>query len=179
MMLTALTGPNTVNLMTGRVLALIALIISLAVPATAAADVAAVASGSSTGTTTASFSLTVPAAANRYLAVGVSTTNAVTVTSVTFGPQVLTQQQQATENGVRSETWGLIAPNAGTATVNVTVSGAAPVIAGATVFTGVEQAAPIIAGSTGSENGGSNSASFVTSGTVTKDGMFGTIALAP
>ncbi|MDA0161791.1 PKD domain-containing protein [Solirubrobacter ginsenosidimutans] len=162
-----------------RVLALIALIISLVVPAAAAADVSPVASGSSTGTTTASFALTVPATANRYLAVGVSTTNAVTVSSVTYGPQVLTLQQQATESGVRSETWGLVAPNAGTATVTVTVSGAAPVIAGATVFAGVDQAAPIINGGAGQQNTGGNSASFVTNGTVTKDGMFGTMTLAP
>ena len=85
-----------------------------------------------------------------------------------------------TSGAVRSETWSLIAPNPGTANVTVTLSGPAPVIAGATSFAGVDQFSPIIVGSSGGiDNGVSNSASFVTNGTVAKDGMFGTIVISP
>ena len=165
--------------MTGRVLALFALIVSLTIPAAAQADVTPVASGSSTGSGSATFSFTVPAGNDRFMAVGISTTANVTVSAVTFGAQVLTRQQQVAADGVRSETWSLTAPNPGTANVTVTLSGAAPVIAGATSFAGVDQFSPIIVGSFGNQNAAANSASFVTNGTVQKDGMFGTIVISP
>ena len=165
--------------MTRRVLALLALVVSLIVPAAAQADVTPVSSGSSTGSGSATFSMTVPAGNDRFLAVGISTTENVTVSSVTFGAQVLARQQQVAADGVRSETWSLTSPNPGTANVVVTLSGAAPVIAGATAFAGVDQVSPIIAGSFGSQNVAGNSASFVTNNTVAKDGMFGTIVISP
>jgi hypothetical protein len=167
--------------MTGRVLALCALIVSLALPAAARADVVPVASGSASSITgPAAFSFAVPAGTDRFLAVGISTASNVTVASVNFGAQVLTRQQQTTSGAVRSEIWSLTAPNPGTANVIVTLSGPAPVIAGATSFAGVDQFNPIIAGSSGGvDNQITNSANFVTNGTVAKDGMFGTIVVSP
>src|SRR3954454_16154041 len=177
-MLTPPTGANTVVLMTGRVLALVALVVSLAVPAAGAADVTPVSSGSTTGTGTTSFSFNVPASNDRYLVVGISTTSNVTVSSVTFGPQVLTQQQSVSFGAVRSETWSLIGPNTGTANVTVTLSGSAPLIAGAVSFAGVDQFTPVIVGSTGGQaNTSGNAASFVTNNTVQRDGMFGTLTI--
>src|SRR5690349_1560487 len=157
--------------MTRRALALCALIVSLAVPAAARADVTPVASGSvSSPIGPATFQLNVPPGADRFLTVGISTTANVTVTGVNLGAQVLTRQQQVSGGGLRSETWTLVAPNPGIATVLVSLSGPAPVIAGAVSYTGVDQVAPIIAGSTGfQENTGANSASFVTNGTVARD----------
>ena len=166
--------------MTGRVLALCALIVSLAMPAAARADVTPVASGSVAGNGPAAFSFTVPSGTDRFLTVGISTTANVTVASVNFGAQVLTRQQQVAAGGVRSETWTLVAPNVGTANVTVTLSGPAPVIAGAVSYTGVDQVTPIIVGSTGfQDNTPANAASFVSNGTVTRDGMFGTIVISP
>ena len=167
--------------MTRRVLALCALIVSLALPAAARADVTPVASGSVASLTgPAAFSFTVPAGTDRLLAVGISTTANVTVSAVSFGAQVLTRQQQVAAGGVRSETWTLVAPNAGTANVIVTLSGPAPIIAGAVSYAGVDQITPIITSATGfQDNTSGNSASFVTSGTVAKDGMFGTIVISP
>jgi hypothetical protein len=172
---------DTVRSMTARALALCALLASLAVPAAARADVTPVVSGSATSLTgPAAFSLTVPAGSDRLLAVGISTTANVTVSSVSFGAQVLTRQQQVAEGGVRSETWTLVAPNVGTANVIVTLSGPAPIIAGAVSYAGVDQLTPIITAATGFlDNTSSNAASFVTSGTVAKDAMFGTIVVSP
>ena len=74
-MLTVPTAANTVGSTTGRVLALLALIVSFAIPAAAQADVTPVSSGSTTGLTgPITFSLTVPAGNDRFLAVGISTT---------------------------------------------------------------------------------------------------------
>ena len=98
--------------MTGRVLALIALVVSLAFPAAAAADVVPVTSGSVVGSAaTTLLPLTVPAGNDRFLAVGISTASNVTVSSVTFGAQVLTREQQVTSGAVRSETWRIVGPN--------------------------------------------------------------------
>src|SRR5690349_5409802 len=126
--------------MTGRVLALIALVVSLWFPAAAAADVVPVASGSVVGSTaTTLLPFNVPAGNDRFLAVGISTASSVTVSSVMFGAQVLTREQQVTSGFVRSETWKIAAPNAGTANITVTLSGAAPIVVGATSFAGVDQ----------------------------------------
>jgi hypothetical protein len=166
--------------MTGRALALVALIVSFAIPAAARADVTPVSSGSTTGTGTTTFSFTVPASNDRFLVVGISTTANVTVSSVTFGPQVLAREQQATSGAVRSETWRLIGPNVGTANVTVTLSGSAPVIAGAVAFAGVDQFTPVIVSSLGGvDNTSANAASFIVGGTVQKDGMFGTLTISP
>ena len=73
-----------------------------------------------------------------------------TVSGVTFGAQVLTRQLEAAADGARSEIWTLTAPNAGTANVTVTLSGAAPVIAGASTFTGVDQLNPLFPGAASS-----------------------------
>src|SRR5262245_20176907 len=119
--------------------ALAALLLLLLVPAAARADVTAVSSASTTSTAnTATFSMTVPAGNDRLLAVGISTTDGVTVSGVSFGPQVFTKVQDSAGFGVRSEIWTLKAPNTGTANVTVTLSGAAPSIVGATAFAGVD-----------------------------------------
>jgi hypothetical protein len=167
--------------MTGRVLALIALVVSLAFPAVSAADVVPVASGATVGSSAITLlPLTVPAGNDRFLAVGISTASNVTVSSVTFGAQVLTREQQVTSGAVRSETWRIVAPNAGTANVTVTLSAPAPIVVGATSFAGVDQFNPVIVSSFGSQDlTVANAASFVTNGTVAKDGMFGTIAVSP
>ena len=157
---------------------LVAVALCLVLPAVARADVTPVSSGSATGTTTASTSLTVPAGGNRLLAVGVSTTDAVTVASVTYGAQALAREQTVGADGAKSEIWTLTAPAVGTADVTVTLSGAAPVIVGATAFTGVDQTLPIMPGATGASNTSANSASLVLSGTTAADGMFGTISVA-
>ena len=92
-MLTPPKGRNTVVLMTGRVLALCALIVSLALPAAAQADVVPTASGSTTNSgTTTSFSFTVPGGNDRFLAVGISTASNVTVSSVSYGVQQLPRE---------------------------------------------------------------------------------------
>ncbi|WP_028065960.1 beta strand repeat-containing protein [Solirubrobacter soli] len=167
--------------MTGRVLALLALVVSCAFPAAAAADVVPVTSGSTVGgAATTLLPLTVPAGNDRFLAVGISTASNVTVSSVTFGAQALTREQQVTSGGVRSETWRIVAPNTGTANITVTLSAAAPIVVGATSFAGVDQFNPVIVSAFGNQDQTvSNSASFVTNGTVAKDGMFGTIAVSP
>ena len=74
------------------VLALTALFVSLLLaPAASLAAVTPASSASGQGNGSASASLTVPEGAKRYLAVGVSTLESATVTSVSFGPQVLTR----------------------------------------------------------------------------------------
>jgi hypothetical protein len=167
--------------MTGKALALIALIVSIALPAAARADVIPVASGSTTGTgANTSFTFTVPASNDRFLVVGISTTSNVVVNSVSFGPQLLTKQQANNSGAVRSETWTLVGPNTGTANVTVTLSGAAPLIAGAVSYAGVDQFSPIIVSSFGGvDNTSGNAASFITNGTTAKDGMFGTLTISP
>jgi hypothetical protein len=170
-------GPEGGELM-GRRTALLALGLGLIAPASAAADVTPVASSSATGTGSATASLTVPAGTGRLLAVGVATTDAVTVTGVTYGAQSLAVQRAVAADGARSEVWTLVAPAVGTADVTVTLSGAAPVIAGATAFTGVAQATPLINGNTGSSNTAINSTGLVLGGTTIADAMFATIAIA-
>jgi hypothetical protein len=148
------------------------------VPAVARADVTPVGSGSAAGTGTATAALTVPAGGNRLLAAGVSTTDAVTVASVTYGTQPLTRQLSVGADGAKVEIWTLTAPAVGTADVTVTLSGAAPVVLGATAFTGVDQTLPTLTGATGSSNTAANSASLVLGGTTIADGMFGAISIA-
>ena len=86
--------------MTRRVvLALCAVVVSLAVPAAARADVTPVASGSVAGNGPAALSFAVPSGTDRFMTVGISTTANVTVASVNFGAQVLTRQQQVAAGG--------------------------------------------------------------------------------
>jgi hypothetical protein len=69
---------------------------------------------------------TTGAASNRFLVVGVSIrTASVNVSSVTYGTQSLTYLRSDSHPGgnIRSELWYLIAPNSGTATITVTLSG--------------------------------------------------------
>ena len=122
--------------------------------------------------------MTVPAGTDRVLVVGISTTQAGTVTSVSYGPQQLTRQIEAAADGARSEIWTLAGPNVGAANVTVTVSGGAPVIAGAATFTGVDQLNPFFPRRASTQNTSANSASLVLSQTATRDAMFGTIAIA-
>ncbi|RKQ90613.1 hypothetical protein C8N24_0425 [Solirubrobacter pauli] len=161
-----------------RFCAFAALLASLLLaPSAAHAAVTHAASANATATGTASASLTVPAGANRFLLVGVSTVESATVTSVTYGAQVLTREVQSAKDSSRAEVWTLKAPNPGTANVTVTVSGGAPVVIGASTFTGVDQTLPIISSASADQNNSANSASLVLSGTVADDGMFGVISI--
>jgi PKD domain-containing protein len=147
--------------------------------ASAQADVVVGGSASATGTATTVTipAVTVSAGANRLLVVGISTTDAVTVTGVSYGPQVLVSRQASAGFGTRAELWTLTAPNVGTATVGVTFSGSASAVVGAVAFSGVDQTAPVLTAAVGQGNQGSNSASLVLGNTTVQDGMIGVIAL--
>lgn len=161
-----------------RFAAFAALVLSLLLaPAAAQAAVSPAASASIAGNGSASAELTVPAGSNRFLTVGVSTIESATVTSVTYGAQVLTREHASAKDSSRAEVWTLKAPNPGTANVVVTVTGGAPIVIGATAFTGVDQTLPIIASASENANYGSNSASLVLNQNVEADGMFGVISI--
>lgn len=149
----------------------------LLAPAAAQAAVTHTASAAASGTGSAAASLTVPAGSGRYLVVGVSTVEAATVTSVSFGPQLLTRERASAKDSSRAEVWVLKAPNAGTAEVRVTVSGNAPVVAGASTFTGVDQTLPIIASTSIDAANASNSAALALNQNVEADGLFGVISI--
>lgn len=158
------------------VLALAALLLSLLLAPAAQAAVTAGNSASASGTGSATAPLTVDGA-NRLLAVGVSTLESATVTSVTYGAQVLTRRQAAAKDSSRAEVWTLVAPNPGTANVVVTLSTGAPVVLGATNLNGVDQQFPNLAANAGNGNNGANSASLVVTPTVEADGMFGVLTV--
>lgn len=92
----------------------------------------------------ASWSHTVANEPDRYLLVGVAiATSNVTATSVTFGGMDLTFLKAETNGNVRSELWGLVAPNVGTNTVTITFSGITDGEGTAVSFSGVSQTQPI------------------------------------
>ncbi|HEX6023493.1 MAG TPA: PKD domain-containing protein, partial [Solirubrobacter sp.] len=166
--------------MTVRGFALCALaVVLLVLPTPAQGDVTHAGSASANGNGSLTFSMSVPAGGDRLLAVGISTTQAATITGVSYGAQQLSRQLEAAADGARSEIWTLLAPNTGSANITVTVSSAsAPVIAGASTFTGVDQLNPLFPGAQSTQNNSANSASLVLNGTAARDGMFGTISIA-
>ena len=160
------------------VLALTALFVSLLfAPAASLAAVTPASSASGQGNGSASASLTVPEGAKRYLAVGVSTLESATVTSVSFGPQVLTRLTASAKDSSRAEVWTLLSPNVGTAPVTVTLSNGSAVVIGATSFTGVDPYSPIAGFNSVNSANASNSANLVLNGTVEADGMFGALTV--
>ncbi|MCL5669131.1 MAG: hypothetical protein M1392_03920 [Gammaproteobacteria bacterium] len=122
----------------------------------------------------AAWSHTVGAGSNRILIVGVSTLSGQTVTSVTYtGPSAsvapLTLVGALTNgNGtnIRGELWRLVAPEAGTGTITVTVSAGAKWVGGAVSLTGVDQTSPIDANNFAS---GTSTAPSVTVTTVSNN----------
>src|SRR5262245_53207246 len=84
-----------------------------------------------------------PPGSGRMLAVGISTTNAVSVSGVTYGGVAMTQQVAATDAGVRSEIWAQTLPAVGAANVVVTLSGPAVATVGAVSYAGVDEFNPL------------------------------------
>ncbi|MCX8151240.1 MAG: hypothetical protein N3D85_07045 [Candidatus Bathyarchaeota archaeon] len=96
--------------------------------------------------TSLSWSHTTGSGSNRLLVVGVSIrTASVSVLSITYGAQSLTHIRSDIHPGgnIRSELWYLIAPNSGTATITVTLSGSSKVVGGSASYSGVAQTAPV------------------------------------
>jgi len=104
---------------------------------------------------------------NRVMIVGVSIrTTTVSVSAITYGAQSLAFIRADTHVSatIRSELWYLIAPNLGTATVNVALSGSSKATGGSCTYTGVDQTSPIDANSgvTGTSSSPSQSVSVGT-----------------
>ncbi|HEY4095852.1 MAG TPA: PKD domain-containing protein [Baekduia sp.] len=161
-----------------RVLAA-AVALSMIICASAQADVVARGSASTTGTgTTVTIpSVTVANGTDRLLAVGVSTTDAVMITGVSYGGTALRSRAASGGDGTRAELWTLSTPAVGTAAVTVTFSGSAAAVVGATSFTGVDPIDPILLSTGQHQNNGSNAASDVFNNTTVNDGMMGVIAV--
>jgi hypothetical protein len=153
--------------------------LSLVACASARADVVFRGSMSTTagGPTIALNAVSTPPGTGRMLAVGISTTNGVTVSGVTYGAQALTQQVAATDAGVRAEIWILTLPAAGFATVTVTLSGPAIATVGAVSYAGVDEFSPLKVPVASNANLPNTSASTVENQTVRADALFGVIAL--
>jgi hypothetical protein len=82
----------------------------------------------------------VGAGSNRILIVGVSIQNRNRdVTGIAYGGQALTFAGEAERNNARVEIWYRIAPNSGTATIAVSLSGNTEVVGGAVSLSGVKQ----------------------------------------
>ncbi|HTY75841.1 MAG TPA: hypothetical protein VMD05_09790 [Candidatus Nanoarchaeia archaeon] len=106
-----------------------------------------------------SWSHTTSSGSNRIMIVGVSIgSGTVTVSTIKYGSQSLTYLRRDHSASESSELWYLVAPNAGTATVAVTLSANAKAVGGSATFTGVSQTAPVIGDSSGT-TGNSNSPS--------------------
>jgi hypothetical protein len=161
-----------------RVLAAAAAL-SLLYCASARADVVYRSSASATGvgSTLTIPNVTVAAGTDRLLAVGISTSEAASVTGVSFGPQVLTSRISQPAFGQRAELWTLTAPNVGTANVTITLSSSAGTVAGAVSFTGVDPTAPILGAGAAQGNTNATSTSIVLGNSVAQDGMIGVLAL--
>jgi hypothetical protein len=102
------------------------------------------------GSTSISWSHTTGSGLNRIMIVGVSIrTTTVSVSAITYGAQSLAFIRADTHASatIRSELWYLIAPNSGTATVNVALSGSSKATGGSCTYTGVAQTLPIDANS--------------------------------
>jgi hypothetical protein len=96
-------------------------------------------------TNTFSWSHTTGSGSDRIMIVGVSIrSSSVSVGSITYGAQSLTSiRSDINSNGVSSELWYLTAPNPGTHTVTVTLSGSSRATGGSCTYTGVNQTTPI------------------------------------
>src|SRR3954471_14769419 len=132
--------------------------LSLLACASARADVVFRGSTSTTATGTAITlsNVSTPAGSGRMLAVGITTTNGVSVTGVTYGAQAMTQQVAASDAGVRAEVWALTLPAVGGANVTVTLSGSATATVGAVSYAGVDEFNPLKVSTQSNANLGSN-----------------------
>jgi hypothetical protein len=153
--------------------------LSLLYCASARADVVYRSSASATGTgsTITIPNVTIAAGTDRLLAVGISTSEAASVTGVSFGAQVLTSRISQPAFGQRAELWTLTAPNVGTANVTITLSSSAGTVAGAVSFTGVDPTAPVLGAGAAQGNTNATSTSIVLGNSVAQDGMIGVLAL--
>ena len=125
---------------------------------------------------TMNWSHTVNTGNDRLLVVGVSVRAFNTVSSITYGSQSLTQYgsvQYAAGNEPRTELWYLVAPDVGTNTITVNLSGADFMEAGAVNFYSVNQSVPL---GTYATNTGAASPASVTVVGATGDMIIDTIA---
>lgn len=111
---------------------------------------------------------------NRALIIGVSLFAAGTVSSVTYNSVSLTFIRSDTNGIYRSELWQLVAPDTGSNTVTVNLSGSLTSIANAQSYVGVDQTTPIDANNGG--NGTGNPASANVTTITDKDRVVGNIA---
>jgi hypothetical protein len=119
--------------------------------------------GNNTASTTVSWSHTTGSGANRIMIVGVSIrTTTVSVSGITYGAQSLTFIRADTRStNVRGELWYLVAPAIGTATITVTLTGAADAACGSSTYSGVSPTSPLDA------NAGTNGSSSTPSQSIT------------
>lgn len=153
--------------------------LSLLACASARADVVFRGSTSTTGTgsTITLSNVSTPAGTGRMLAVGISTTNGVSVSGVTYGGQALAQLVATTDAGVRAEIWAVTLPTVGSANVVVTLSGSATATVGAVSYGGVDEFSPLKVPASSNGNLSSNSASTIENQTVRADALLGVIAV--
>lgn len=153
--------------------------LSLLLCAEARADVTVVGSVSASGlgSTLAIPGVEVQDGHGRLLAAGISTTDDVTVTSVTYGTQELTPSAQQAGHGTRAELWTLTRPAVGTADLTVTLSGSAAGVIGAVSYTGVDPLDPVIVSNGESQDQAVNTAGVVLHNNTQKDGLIGVITL--
>lgn len=138
---------------------------------------------SSGGTNTISIPITISSSAERALFVGTSIRNSgsQTVSTVTFTLDGAEESQfftqiAAVSNGttVRSEIWGLLAPDSGSGTVTITLSATCQAIGGAIEVSGVDQTG--LPTTTATATGSSTSPS-VTISSVTEHLVLDTVAI--
>ncbi len=143
---------------------------------------AAAANSSTTGISTVSYPLTIPAGANRFLIVSAQlgsncAGSSPTVASITYAGVALTPITSVVGTpcgpATRSEQWQLVAPATGSNNVDVTLSAAAPSLhSGVMAFTGVDQTTPVRAFASAS---GSTAAASVTVASAANDIVVNTV----
>lgn len=122
---------------------------------------------STTATSSLSWSHTVGTGSNRILIVGVSIRDeGEEVTGITRGVQTLTRAGERERNRARVEIWYLIAPNPGTATINITLSDDTEVVGGAVSLAGVNQSQDLTTQFDSADNNNSTPSVNITPATV-------------
>ncbi len=117
-------------------------------------DACQVGSVAVSGQSTASWPHTVASGNDRFLVVGVSNDGVAAVSSVSYGGVPLTQLGTAAQGNTRVSFFGLKQPAPGTATVTVTTSAVANIVAGSESFTGINQRDPTTVPVSGAGTGG-------------------------
>lgn len=124
-------------------------------------------SASTAQTNILSWSYTVGSGSNRILIVGVSIRNdARSVTSIAYGTQSLALAGNRTGTNARVQIWYLIAPNSGTNTITVNLSGNTEVVGGAVSLSGVNQSQDLATQFIGDANNNSTPSVSITPATV-------------